>query len=71
MTVTEWVSEGKNYYAGVMLLRSRGLDTKYFDRYMDAPVPPQYQALRLADEIFKLSDEAIAKQNFPKVSNFR
>jgi hypothetical protein len=51
MTVQEWFEQGQDFYSGVMLLRSRGKDTSYYDRYLEVAVPPQYNALRLADDI--------------------
>ena len=67
--IAQWFENGKDYYSGVMLLRQYGINTAYFDRYLTANVPPQYQALRLADELNACFDLKIVTTQHPTSIN--
>jgi hypothetical protein len=55
--IQNWLSDGKDYYSGVMLLRQLGEETAYFDRYLSAAVAPDYQRGRLYEALMALGEQ--------------
>jgi hypothetical protein len=66
--IENWLSDGKDYYSGVMLLRQMGEDTAYFDRYLSASVAPDYQQGRLYEALLAVSDKPQTKTWIPDSS---
>lgn len=65
MNIRDWYDEGCNFYQGVMLLRSRGIDTSSFDAYLNESYIPSAKRQLLENALLSMPEKPVKLPSAP------